>query len=307
MTDHSDSRSPRESGAEDQTPSLGHLFRGWLRSVLKRRLSGGLRDIFEELIRERPEGDETLGASEIALIRNALKLRDRSVSDVMVPRADIQGVELSTPLSELVQRMSEDAHSRLPVYRETLDEAVGMVHVKDVLPAVLGRGDLRLRDILRQVMIVAPSMPAADLLKRMRAERTHMALVVDEYGGIDGLVTIEDLVEEIVGEIEDEHDDMVAPKMIERADGSLIAPARLTVEAFEERVGPVFSDGEREDVDTLGGLVVSLAGRVPARGEILRHPSGMEFEVIDADSRRVKRLRVTHIPIVAETEGRAGG
>jgi len=301
MTDHSDSRSPRESGAEDQTPSMSHLFRGWLRSVLKGRLSGGLRDIFEELIRERPQGDETLGASEITLIRNVLKLRERSVSDVMVPRADILGAELSTPLAELVQRMSEDAHSRLPVYRETLDDAVGMVHVKDVLPAVLGSGDLALKDIVRQVMIVAPSMPATDLLKRMRAERLHMALVVDEYGGIDGLVTIEDLVEEIVGEIEDEHDDTVAPRLVERADGTLIAPARVTVEAFEERVGRVLSDEEREDIDTLGGLVVSLAGRVPARGEILRHSSGIEFEVIDADSRRVKRLRVTHLPIAAES------
>jgi CBS domain containing-hemolysin-like protein len=307
MTDHPDSRTPRDSGAEDQQQSLGHLFRGWLRSVLGGRPDTSLRETIEDLIEAQEDTGELIGANERVLIVNILKLHGRAVADVMVPRADIQGVDIDTPLPDLIQRMSEDAHSRLPVYRGTLDDVVGMVHIKDVLPSVVGDGGLELKDILRDIMIVAPSMPVLDLLKQMRTKRQHMALVIDEYGGIDGLVTIEDLVEEIVGEIEDEHDDAVAPRFLERADGSLIAPARLPIEAFESRVGHVLTQEERQDIDTLGGLVVSLAGRVPARGEILRHPSGIEFEVLDADPRRVKRLRVTHVPVGGSLAESAAG
>jgi CBS domain containing-hemolysin-like protein len=232
----------------------------------------------------------------------------------MVPRADIVAVDLETPLEELIDVMSRAGHSRLPVYRDTLDEVVGIVHIKDLLHHMRERKETStfdLVDLVRRILVVAPSMRVLDLLLEMRLSRVHMALVVDEFGGIDGLVTIEDLVEEIVGEIEDEHDVAVGPKLIERPDGSLIADARTTIEEFEERVGPVLSDEEREeDIDTLGGLLFTLAGRVPDRGELVEHPpSGITFEVLEADPRRVKRLRVRNVtaralPAAAEDRGR---
>ncbi len=301
MTETSDSRTSREDGTDDQH-SLGHLFQGWLRSVLRGRGDTTLRDTIEELIGEPTEGEGSMGAGERALLANILKLRDLTVVDVSVPRADIVAVDLATPMADLVQRFAAEAHSRLPVYRETLDDVVGMVHIKDVLNVLATGRKAELRDLLRDVLIVAPSMPVLDLLLQMRQTRRHMALVVDEFGGIDGLVTIEDLVEEIVGEIEDEHDDETAPRLIDRPDGSLMADARLPIEDFEARVGPVLDEEEREDVDTLGGLVVSLAGRVPVRGELLRHPSGMEFEIVEADPRRIKRLRIRNVPANASAD-----
>ena len=172
-----------------------------------------------------------------------------------------------------------------------------MVHIKDVF-AFVGRAEaFKLEAILRKPMLVAPQIPVLDLLLQMRQARMHLALVVDEYGGIDGLVTIEDLVEEIVGDISDEHDEVPGSMVVERNDGSLDMDARLTVEEFEARMGPLLSEGERDgDIDTVGGLVFMLAGRVPARGEVIGHPSGIEFRVLDADARRIRRLRVRKAP-----------
>jgi CBS domain containing-hemolysin-like protein len=173
-----------------------------------------------------------------------------------------------------------------------------MVHIRDVLACIAGERKYDLMQIKREVLFTAPSMRALDLLLEMRLKRIHMALVVDEFGGIDGLVTIEDVVEEIVGEIEDEHDVAEGPKLIQRPDGTLIADARATIEEFEAMVGPVLSAEEREeDVDTLAGLVFALAGRVPSRGELITHPaSGIAFEVLDADPRRIKRLKIHNLP-----------
>jgi CBS domain containing-hemolysin-like protein len=198
--------------------------------------------------------------------------------------------------------MVEQGHSRVPVYRETLDDVIGFIHVKDVLGPVAERREAKLAPLLRKVLFVAPSAPILDLLVQMRQARTHIAVVVDEFGGIDGLVTIEDLIEEIVGEIEDEHDEAGGPSLVERSDGSLIADARTPIEALEEHEGArLRPEGDQEEVDTLGGLVSSLAGRVPKRGEVIAHPVGIEFEVLDADPRRIKRLRVRRLP--AESGG----
>ena len=195
-------------------------------------------------------------------------------------------------MSELIDLLTKESHSRLPVYGETLDDVAGMVHIKDVL-AWRGRdGDFSLSKIQRKILFVSPSMQVLELLLEMRAERSHMALVVDEFGGVDGLVTIEDLVEEIVGEIEDEHDLDDNPKMISHPDGSFTADARVTIGTLEEMTGTEVTGGDTEDIDTLGGLVFSIAGRVPVRGELLHHSSGVEFEVLDADHRRIKFLRV---------------
>jgi CBS domain containing-hemolysin-like protein len=212
----------------------------------------------------------------------------------MVPRADIVAVDIDVSLEELVRRMSEEAHSRIPVYRGTLDEIEGIVHIKDVLACWNLEQPVHLKDIARRVLFVAPSMPILELLLQMRVTRVHLALVVDEFGGIDGMATIEDLVEEIVGEIEDEHDEDDTPRMIERPDGSFDADARVPLKDFEDRIGAILSDEERaEDIDTIGGLVFFLAGRVPVRGEIIRHETGVEFEILDADPRRLRRLRVS--------------
>jgi len=196
--------------------------------------------------------------------------------------------------------MVEQGHSRVPVYRETLDNVIGFVHAKDLLGPAAERREAKLSLILRKVLFVAPSVPILDLLVQMRQARTHIAMVADEFGGIDGLVTIEDLIEEIVGEIEDEHDVADEPRLAERADGTLIADARTPIEVLEEHQGVrLRPSGEQEEVDTLGGLVSSLAGRVPTRGEIIAHPSGIEFEVLDADPRKIKRLRVRRSPDAA--------
>jgi CBS domain containing-hemolysin-like protein len=194
-------------------------------------------------------------------------------------------------LPEVIELMTKMGHSRLPVYRETLDDAIGMVHIKDVLAWRGEDAAFRLAKIMRRVLFVAPSMEVLELLLEMRAKRSHMALVVDEFGGVDGLLTIEDVVEEIVGEIEDEHDRDLEPNLVLRADGTIDVDARAPVEVLEEKFGHKLSDEEREEIDTLGGLVVSLAGRVPIRGELIAHPSGVEFEVLEADPRRIRRLR----------------
>jgi CBS domain containing-hemolysin-like protein len=267
-------------------------MRGLLRHLSwSRNGEGSTRDTLHELMGERDEAEIPLDDDERNLLANILNVRDRSAEDVMVPRADIIAVESRATLPEVIAVMTEKGHSRLPVYRETLDDAIGMVHIKDVLAWRGEDAAFRLSKILRRVLFVAPSMEVLELLLEMRAKRSHMALVVDEFGGVDGLLTIEDVVEEIVGEIEDEHDRDLEPNLVLRADGTIDADARAPVEVLEERFGPTLSDEEREDIDTLGGLVVSLAGRVPIRGELIAHPSGVEFEVLEADPRRIRRLR----------------
>jgi len=296
MADDSSSLRPREGGAASEGSFLTKLF--GRRGNKKQRNGDTVRDTIETLIEDSGTGDgSSIDSDERRLIQNILEMREITAEDVMVPRADIVAVEERAQLEDLVRQMSSLAHSRIPVYRETLDEVIGIVHIKDVLRFWGAKRSVPMRRLLRPVLFVSPSMEALELLLEMRRARKHLALVVDEYGGIDGLVTIEDLVEQIVGEIEDEHDVPDAPKIVEQADGTLIADARATVEEFEDLVGqPVLSDEEREYNDTLGGLVVMILGRVPARGECVRHDSGIEFEIADVDPRRVKRLLVRHLP-----------
>ena len=238
--------------------------------------------------RQAPELDR----QERALIANVLRLRGMTADDVMMPRADIVAMPVDLTLDQAMELIRREGHSRMPVFREQLDDIVGMVHIKDVFAYVGKPEEFSLEAILRKPLLVAPQIPVLDLLLQMRQARMHLALVVDEYGGIDGLLTIEDLVETITGDISDEHDETELPMVTERADGTLDIDARLPVEDFEARIGPVLTDEERDaDIDTVGGLVFTLAGRVPARGEVIGHPSGMEFRVLDADARRIRRLR----------------
>jgi CBS domain containing-hemolysin-like protein len=245
------------------------------------------------------EGTEAFDSHERALIENVLKLRDLAAWDVMVPRVDIVAVDLATPFADVVKLLVEEGHSRLPVYEDDLDHIVGMIHVKDVMGYVAAGRSTTLQKLLRKVLFVAPSSRVLDLLSQMRQQRVHMAFVVDEFGGIDGLITIEDLVEEIVGDIEDEHDETEPAHILERADGSLIVDARTPIEELETALDTrlLLPDAE-EEVDTVGGLLFMLAGHVPRRGERIEHSSGIAFEVLDADQRRLRRLRVRRAPKV---------
>ena len=281
-----------------------------LQSLLRKREAESVRDRVEELLEGKREDadsyregleDTGLDPHERILLGNVLRLRDKTAYDIMLPRADIVAMPESLTLDQAIRLIQREGHSRFPVYRGNLDEIVGMVHIKDVFAAV-GRDPsvFSMKGILRKPLLVVPTVPVLDLLLQMRAQRIHMALVVDEYGGIDGLVTIEDLVETIVGDISDEHDE-ATPTIVERPDGTLELDARTTVEAFEQRLGPVLTEEERaHDIDTVGGLVFTLAGRVPARGELISHSSGLEFRVLEADPRRIRRLRVRRPGAVGE-------
>lgn len=275
---------------------LKKMFRGLMRSVRRARNGEQVaRDSLDEIIEEREEAEIPLDQDERVLLANILRLRDETVEDVMIPRADIIAAESGTSMREIMELMTKGGHSRLPVYRETLDDAIGMVHIKDVLACRDDESAFRLSKVLRPVLFVAPSMRVLELLLEMRVKRMHMALVVDEFGGVDGLVTIEDLVEEIVGEIEDEHDPGPEETLIRNPDGSLDADARTHIEVLEEEYGEILSEEEREEIDTIGGLVFLLIGRIPIRGELIKHPAGLEFEVLDADPRRIRRLRLRRI------------
>ena len=270
-------------------------FVTWLKGRLGRNGETSLRDSFDEILEEYGEDEAPVAPEGRTLIHNILKVGERTAYDVMVPRVDIVSIDSSTGLEELARLMVEKPHSRYPIYRKDMDDVIGMIHIKDVLAAVLDKGRrFSLKRLLREVLVVAPNLPVLDLLLEMRATRRHMALVVDEYGGIDGLITIEDLVEEIIGDIEDEHD--IAEDYLSEVDseGVMKANARLLLETLEEEIGAFRSQEERaEDIDTLGGLIVYLAGHVPTRGELIVHPeSGIEFKVTRADPRRVRTLEV---------------
>ncbi|MCR8722818.1 hemolysin family protein [Frigidibacter sp. ROC022] len=224
-------------------------------------------------------------------------LRRLRVEDVMIPKAEIVSVPLDVKKDALVKVFSDSGLTRLPVYEGTLDTPVGLIHLKDfaLMHGFTGRARpaFALKEMLRPLLFVPPSMPLGVLLQKMQAERMHMALVIDEYGGVDGLVTIEDLIEQVVGEIEDEHDVAEDPSFVQEKPGVYFAKSTTPLDEFELEVGRKLADAEdEEEIDTLGGLVFMLAGHVPARGEVVLHPDGHEFEVVEADPRRIKRLRV---------------
>ncbi|MEI6438734.1 MAG: hemolysin family protein [Alphaproteobacteria bacterium] len=244
------------------------------------------------------------------LVDQAQAFQTLRVEDVMTPRADIVAVELDIPFHGLVQRFIEAEHSRMPIFRDTLDDPVGVVHVKDVFKLMAGPAkgktkkpepeDQVLQKLRRDALYVPASMRAADLMLRMQSTRTHMALVIDEFGGTDGLVTLEDLVEAVVGEIDDEHDEAQVAGVVARPGDIFEADARAPLEELEAAVGRDLAPADLdEDIDTIGGLVTALAGRVPQRGEVIPHPDGYEIQILDADPRRVKRVRWRRTPEVA--------
>lgn len=252
-----------------------------------------LRETLEELIEESNAGEASIESDERALLGNVLNLRDLTAIDVMIPRADIIAVSHTIDPMDLIGTMIKSGLSRIPVYKDTMDDMIGMVHMKDMLAWSLTRTPFKMRQILREVLFVSPSMRTLDLLLQMRQTGAKMALVVDEYGGVDGLATFSNLIEEIIGDIQSAHD-QTAPIQLQRMpDGTVSVDARYTIEELEETLSlKLFLPEIEDEVDSIGGLVATLAGHVPVRGEIIRHPYGIEFEILDADPRRVKRVLI---------------
>jgi CBS domain containing-hemolysin-like protein len=300
----------RENGDGWLTRALRALF-GWKSSTIR----ADLKDVLED-----GAGETGFSPTERIMLRNILGLRERRVVDVMVPRADIVAVQRDIVLGDLMKVFESAGHSRLVVYDETLDDAMGMVHIRDLVAFMTVRAaaaakantrrkkpfpaglDLKVIDlsmplsttkIIREILYAPPSMPVLDLLAKMQTTQIHLALVVDEYGGADGVVSIEDIVEQIVGEIADEHDEDTAPGVVRQPDGSFLADARANLEDVTAIVGAEFDVGEvAKEVDTLAGYVATQIGRVPVRGELVPGPGPFELEILDADPRRVKKLRI---------------
>lgn len=304
----SDSHYSNLSANDDDGESSSPL--GWLKFRRKSKSDNSVRDAIEELL----DGDDETGASasgletrldvqERTLIANVLSLSKLCAVDVMIPRADIVAVDINTKHEDIVALLGDKPYNRIPVYRETLDDIVGCITVKDILKYLAQGKKIVIPDILREVMIVSPAIPVLDLMLEMRNSKKHLAMVIDEFGGIDGLVAVGDLVEAIVGEMNDEHDSETAMEIVERTDGSIIVDARVYVDDVEAIYGKILNDDEREDIDTMGGLALSCASHMPTRGEIVVHSgSGIEMEILEADPRRVKRLCVSNLPRKTTTD-----
>jgi CBS domain containing-hemolysin-like protein len=262
------------------------------RILVRADTDNSLRETIEELIEDMEEEDNpSIELDERMLLGNVLNLRDLTAEDAMVPRVDIVAVPLTITGPELLTVLTRSRHSRVPIFRSNLDDVIGMIETKDVLAWAATKKPLNIKSLVRDVLFVSPTMRTLDLLFQMRETGTKMAMVVDEFGGVDGLVTFSDLIEEIIGDIQDAQDRTPSYQLIERPDGTILADARVTLDEIAENYGVnLVVEGLEDEIDTLGGLVVALAGRVPTRGELITHPTGLEIEVVDADPRRVKRL-----------------
>ena len=294
-----------------------------IKKLMGRQREAGLREELENVIEsheaDNPQGDGGVNET-TSMLRNLISFSDLRVEDVMVPRVDIVAIEDSATMRELLAKFNEANHSRIPIYHEALDAVSGMVHVKDVMRWLMQRGNkkkpgaakgktvtaaglsvsaadlamtVKASGLSREVLFVPPSMPAEDLLLKMQSSRIHLALVIDEYGGTDGLASIEDLLEEIIGDIEDEHDEEVERLVKKQDEQTYVADARVPIATIDKLLGvDLLSDEDDDEAETLGGLIFEMAGRVPPRGAIIKHESGIEFEVLQSDPRRVKRIRI---------------
>jgi len=320
------------SVASEPSPAGPSLFDRVL-GLFRQRNGTSLREEIAGALAETTSDAGAFSPGERAMLNNILRLREVRVEDVMVPRADIEAVEITTTLGDLLGLFEQSGHSRMPVYSETLDDPRGMVHIRDVLafitqaarqkksrsrkappvpPPALDLGNVSLArkfgdlNILRPVLFVPPSMLASDLMARMQAARIQMALVIDEYGGTDGLVSLEDIVEMVVGDIEDEHDED-EPMITKTGEGVFVVDAKAEIEEVAEMIGDAFKPGEHgEYVDTIGGMIFNTLGRVPARGEVVQPIPGFEFHVLDADPRRIKRVRIVETRGPARRRGQGG-
>ncbi|WP_374828996.1 hemolysin family protein [Paenochrobactrum pullorum] len=329
---------PEGQSTHRASPTEKRSFLSNLLPFLRSRQTSSLREDLADALSEQDSSNTVFSPEERAMLNNILRLREIRVEDVMIPRADVEAVEISTPLGEVLEQFEKSGHSRMPVYAETLDDPRGMIHIRDVLNFItrqsrqkssrrngaatktagttptkfdIGRIDLTKTigelNLMRKVLFVPPSMLASGLMARMQASHIQMALVIDEYGGTDGLVSLEDIVEMVVGDIEDEHDDEEI-MILQEADGIFVVDARADLDELTEKIGPSFAVGEHgEDVDTVGGLIFSVLGRIPSRGEVVQAIPGYEFHVLEVDPRRIRRVRI--IPLSAadrRRQARAG-
>ena len=271
---------------------------GFISDLFKPKTDANLREAIEEYIEGENSEDQTSPFTdhEKTLLSNVLELHDKDAVDIMIPRADIIGINFDMTHEELFELLAEKQYSRFPVYKETLDNVVGAIHIKDILACIAKNEPILIENLVRDIPVISPSMDILDLLLQMRITRKHMVLVVDEFGGIDGLITLGDLLEAIVGEIDDEHHLEYHAEISTQTDGTVLADARVSLDEFEDEFGDLLTDEERQENDTLGGLVFFMAGRVPVRGEVLKHDTGMVFEIIEADPRRVNRICIRNIP-----------
>lgn len=294
MSEALDNAATEVASDDDKPPLLRRLFH-----FAHGDNASTLRESLEEVFEESDRQSVTLSVTERTMLANILKFGDLKVQDVMIPRADIVAVEENTPVHELLKKFHDAQHSRLPLYRKTLDDPIGMVNLKTVLEYLEFNEDGTIRftvddlvSIKRDILFVPPSMPVVDLMLKMQTLHIHLALVIDEYGGTDGLVSIEDIIEEIVGDIADENEEE-SPNITALPGGGFLASARIGLDDFEEETGiDLHTEDTEDEVETLGGLTVAILGRVPQRGEIVAHPMGYEFEILEADPRRVKRVRI---------------
>ena len=256
-----------------------------------------IKNVIEDLIDENKNGSEKMDDGTKNIFKNVINLSDKCIEDVMIPRADIDAVSSDIKVNNLIVFINKTKHSRIPIYQENLDKIIGMVHIRDLFERINNKArskkDIKIsKSIIRKILFSSPSMKILDLLLKMRSEQIHMSIVVDEFGGTNGLVTIEDLVEEIVGEIKDEHDFEEIGEIKKISKKTYDVSARLSVEDLEKKIGGYFSEEEKEDIDTVGGLVFNLLGKIPNRGEVVNHKSGLEFTIQDADTRKIKRILV---------------
>ena len=271
-------------------------FPSFFKKTKNNNIDKNLDKELEQFVAKRINADGSNGkelSHENELLKNLAGLRGITASDVMVPRIDIVSVAMSDDFNEIVKQLIKTNHSRVPVRNESLDDIVGILHIKDVLANLFLKEKQDIKALLKKPIFVSPSISLLDLLYEMRVKRRHLALVVDEYGGIDGLVTIEDLVEELVGEIEDEHDLSSECRLEKVEDGSMIVEARITIDLIEGLISSIRSEDLNNEIDTLGGFIISIAGRVPVKGEVIRYsPSGLKFEILEADPRKVILVKI---------------
>ena len=269
---------------------------GSIISLFRSNQKEGLKNVIEDLIDENKSSTEKIDDGTKNIFKNVINLSDKCIEDVMIPRADIDAVSSDIKIDKLITFINKTKHSRIPVFQDNLDKIIGMIHIRDLFEKVNNKKkkeNLSLsKTITRKILFSSPSMKILDLLLKMRSEQIHMSIVVDEFGGTNGLVTIEDLVEEIVGEIKDEHDFEEIEEIKKISKKTYDVSARLPVEDLEKKIGGYFTDEEKEDIDTVGGLVFNLLGKIPSRGEVINHKSGLEFTIRDADTRKIKRILV---------------
>jgi len=276
---------------------LNNKFINKLKFFLKKKNNNKNKNNIENLLHERLKKEKPLKINEEKIISNVFQLPEKLISNIMIPRSDIISVDSNIDINKLVKIIGRTSHSRYPVFDKSRDRIIGMIHIKDVISCWENKKIRDIKKLTRQILYAPHSMNVLDLLLKMRTSHIHMAIIVDEYGGVDGLVTIEDLVEEIVGEIKDEHEAQKESKEnkeeIIKEDGSESISARMLIKDFEKKYGNIFSDKEDiRDIDTMGGLVFHVFGRVPLKGEVIKHPNGCEFEILNADSRRIRTILV---------------